>query len=255
MCRRRFGWYIIGNSVGRLSSWYFSIRASASGSNFTLARSSVLLAAIFQPEAPIVVRVEVLTGDAHHIRIGGSRIAGKQEKVADEYVCGAPCGYLHITDFSRSPRGSTPSVSALSFAGKVKFAKKYLSAYPPCRRCGIPFSRWRDIVAHGVHRQAFHVHDIILVIVYELFGKLPKAMSFVLNCHSMNSPQCPSHVVIAGVRSFGTVDADTRLQVLADAVGHPKQRHLRFNAALEQVLDRRRVKVPLALHQACRTPH
>lgn len=41
----------------------------------------VLLAAVFKPQVALIVRVEVITGDAHRIRIGGSGIAGKQEKV------------------------------------------------------------------------------------------------------------------------------------------------------------------------------
>ena len=45
-----------------------------------------------------------------------------------------------------------------------------------------------EIVAHRIHGISFHVHYIVLVIVDELFSKLPKAMSFVLNCHGMNSP-------------------------------------------------------------------
>ena len=106
-----------------------------------------------------------------------------------------------------------------------------------------------EIVAHGVHRQAFHIHDIILVIVYELFGKLPESDVLRLELPLDELAQCPSHVVIAGIGSFGTVDADTRLQVLADAVGHPQQGHLRVHASLKQVLDRRCVKVLPTLHQ------
>ena len=104
-------------------------------------------------------------------------------------------------------------------------------------------------MAHGVHRQAFHVHHEVLVVVYELFGKLPKSDVLRLELPLDEFAQCPSHVVIAGVRSFGTVDADTCLQVLADAVGHSQQGHLRIHTALEQVLDCRSVKVLPTLHQ------
>ena len=106
-----------------------------------------------------------------------------------------------------------------------------------------------EIVAHGVHRQAFHVHHEVLVVVYELFGKLPKSDVLRLELPLDEFAQCPSHVVIAGVGSFGTVDTDTCLQVLADAVGHPQQGHLRVHASLKQVLDRRCVKVLPTFHQ------
>ena len=66
------------------------------GQQFHTCPKLVLLAAVFQPEASFVIGVKVLTGDAHGIRVGGSRITGKQEKVTDEDVRGAPCGYLHV---------------------------------------------------------------------------------------------------------------------------------------------------------------
>ena len=87
------------------------------------------------------------------------------------------------------------------------------------------------IVAHGVHRQAFHVHDIILVIVDELFGKLPESDVLRLELPLNELAQCPSHVVIAGIGSFGTVDADTRLQVLADAATSSPRRYGRSFSA------------------------
>ena len=80
-------------------------------------------------------------------------------------------------------------------------------------------------------------------------GKLPKSDVLRLELPLDELAQCPSHVVIAGIGSFGTVDAYTGFQVLADAVGHPQQGHLRIHTALEQVLDRRCVKVLPTLHQ------
>ena len=109
--------------------------------------------------------------------------------------------------------------------------------------------QYGKIVAHRIHGISFHVHHEVLVVVDELFGKLPESDVLRLELPRDELAQRLSHVVIAGVCSFGTVDADTRLQILADAVGHPQQCHLRFHAALEQVLDRRSVKVLPAFNQ------
>ena len=78
----------------------------------------------------------------------------------------------------------------------------------------------------------------------------PKAMSFVLNLPLDELAQCPSHVVIAG----GTFLWHGRCRY---ATSSPRRCGRSSEAAssafsmlpLEQVLDRRRVKVPLALHQ------
>ena len=163
-------------------------------------------------------------------------------------MCGAPCGYLHITDFlevlaAQRPRCPLCLLRQSEIGKMASFRISLLVGYAAY------LFQDGEVMAHRVHRQAFHVHHIVLVIVDELFSKLPESDVLRLELPRDELAQCLSHVVIAGVRSFGTVYPDTRLQVLADAVGHPKQRHLRFNAALEQVLDLRRVKVPLALHQ------
>ena len=83
----------------------------------------------------------------------------------------------------------------------------------------------------------------------ELLGKLTESYIFRLELPLNELAQSLPHVVIAGIRAFGTVYSDTRLQVLADTVGHPKQCHLSFHAALEQFLDCRSVKVLPTLHQ------
>ena len=83
----------------------------------------------------------------------------------------------------------------------------------------------------------------------ELLGKLTESNVFRLELPLDELAQSHSHVVIAGICSFGTVDADTCLQVLTDTVSHSKQCHLCFHAALEQFLDRRGVKVLSAFHQ------
>lgn len=59
----------------------------------------VFLPVILQSEVSLIVRVKILTGNAHRIGIGGSRITGKQEKVTGEDMRGAPCRYFHIADF------------------------------------------------------------------------------------------------------------------------------------------------------------
>ena len=69
------------------------------GQQFHARPKLVLLAAVFKSQVALIVRIEVLTGDAHRIRIGSAGIAGKQKKVTYKDVRGAPCGYLHVTDF------------------------------------------------------------------------------------------------------------------------------------------------------------
>ena len=63
---------------------------------------------------------------------------------------------------------------------------------------------------------SFHVHHEILVVVDELFGKLPESDVLRLELPLNELAQCTAHIIVSGICSFGTVDADTRLQVLAD---------------------------------------
>lgn len=180
----------------------------------------VLLAAVFQPEASLIVRVEVFTGDAHRIRIGGSGITGEQEKVAGEDVRGAPCGYLHIAYLFEVLAAQRPRCPfRLLRQGEVGEMASF----------GIPLLvgdaayLFQDgkVMAHCVYGISFHVHHEVLVVVYELFGKLSESDVLRLELLRDELAQRLSHIVIAGISAFGAVDADTCLQVLADAVGHP----------------------------------
>ena len=208
----------------------------------------VLLAAVFQPEASLIVGVEVLTGDVHGIRIGGSGITGEQEKVAGEDVRGAPCGYLYIAYLLEVLAAQRPRCAfRLLRQGEVGEMASF----------GIPllvgdaayFLQNGEVVTHRVQGISFHVHHEVLVVVDELFGKLPESDVFRLELALDKFSQRATHIIVCRIRSFCAVYPDTRLQVLADAVGHPQQGHLRFHAALKQVLDRRSVKVLPALQQ------
>ena len=55
--------------------------------------------------------------------------------------------------------------------------------------------------------------------------------------------------MIAGICTFGTVYADTRLDVVTDGTGHSYEGHLRFHAALEKVFHIGGIKINLALHK------
>ena len=208
----------------------------------------VFLPVILQPEVSLIVRVKILTGNAHRIGIGGSRITGKQEKVTGEDMRGAPCRYFHIADFLEVLTAQCPRCTfCLLWKGEIG------EETPVCVSLLVGDTTYLfqngEIMAHGIYRQSLHVHHIILVVMDELLGKLTESNIFRLELPLDELAQSHSHVVIAGISSFGTVDADTCLQVLTDTVSHSKQCHLCFHAALEQFLDRRSVKVLSAFHQ------
>lgn len=64
-------------------------------------------------------------------------------------------------------------------------------------------------MAHSIYRQSLHVHYIILVVMDELFGKQTESDVLHIELPLDELAQSHSHVVIAGICSFGTIDADT----------------------------------------------
>ena len=89
-------------------------------------------------------------------------------------MCGAPCGYLHITDFlevlaAQRPRCPLCLLRQSEIGKMASFRISLLVGYAAY------LFQDGEVMAHRVHRQAFHVHHIVLVIVDELFSKLPES--------------------------------------------------------------------------------
>ena len=106
------------------------------------------------------------------------------------------------------------------------------------------------MVADSIYRIAFFFRGESLIVVNELLRQLPESQVLDLIPVSDELAECKTHIVIAGISPFRTVNTDTGFEVVTDNVRHFHERHLRFHAALKIILHIGGVKTDLTGYKA-----
>ncbi len=115
-----------------------------------------------------------------------------------------------------------------------------------------PFARFLEncqVMPCGIHGIPFLVKDEILIVVDELFRKLPEGQVFRLEFGFNELAHGTAGIVVCRICPFGPVYPDTALHFIPDGIQYFHQGHLRLHAALEGILDGSGVKIPLAFQK------
>ena len=106
-----------------------------------------------------------------------------------------------------------------------------------------------EMMADGIYRIALVPGGVFLIVVDELFRKLPECQIPDLVLMLDELAECLAHIEIAGISPFRTVYADTGFEVITDNIRHFHKGHLRFHAALKKDFHIVGIKINLAVHE------
>lgn len=208
----------------------------------------VLFPAVFQPQFTVLTGVQVLFGDGHGIAVGYPGIAGEEEQVPCQTVGRAVRGYFHIADFLET----LPAQCLWRLDGL--FREDIMLEHEPLGMAfliGFPARLLdnRQVMPCGIYCMAFPVKDEILVIMDELFGKLPESKVLCLEPGFNELTHGTAGKVVRRICPFCPVYPDTALYLIPEGIQHFHQGHPGVHAALEGILDCRRVKIGLAFQK------
>ena len=106
------------------------------------------------------------------------------------------------------------------------------------------------MMTDGIYRISLVFHGECLIVMDELFRQLPECQILDLVLMLDELSECQTHIVIAGISSFRTVNTDTGFEIITDDIRHSHERHLRFHATLKMILHIGGVKIHFTAHKA-----
>ena len=157
-------------------------------------------------------------------------------------------GYLHVTDFLEAFTAQClGSLDGL-------FREDVVLEHEPLGVSFLisPFARFLEncqVMPYGVHGIPFLVKDEILIVVDELFRKLPEGQVFRLEFGFNELAHGTAGKVVCRIGPFCPVYPDTALHLIPEGIQHFHQGHLRLHAALEGILDGSGIKFPFAFQK------
>ena len=203
---------------------------------------AVLASLVFQPQCAVIVFGKVVGRDRHRVNVRSARIAGKEEQVAGNVVRPAVFLNLQVAQPLEVLTAQRPWCPFLLLRERVMLEMTDV-------RMAFLESNAADLLQHGqvvayrFYAQPVFNDYIFLKLPYELLVQLAegKVGDLVPLGDELCQPSPGIYVVRQG--TGGILRPDERLDFLNMPVEQFQECHAVFHASLEQVPDRRRVKI------------